>query len=384
MRLIKQLPDPFALRDGGRTASVDEWRRRREEIKETMLGLQYGTLPGPPERSAVTPLESQSLAGGETRQRLRFEFIPNAARPEIGFGMDATVWHPAEASLARRRQTVSRFGDTGIPTLVYVGDKKCEPLLERGYRVICYDNSQLEPMEMGNPIVGPARAAYRTLWPERYSWGSIAVWAWGALRLVDYALGLSDTDPRQIAISGHSRNGKTALLAAALDERIALANPAGSGCAGAGSYLALGENCEDLAALTSRQRWWAWTHPDFERWAGREVELPFDQHFLMALVAPRPLLRTEGEEDEWANPEGTCVSFLATQPVYDFLGVPEANGIRFRPGGHDHTPEDLEALADFADAAFFGRPSTEDFKRLLRPQPSFPAAFAWRPPRPGR
>ena len=134
-------------------------------------------------------------------------------------------------------------------------------------------------------------------------------------------------------ISEHSRNGKTALLAGALDDRIAIVNPAGSGCAGAGSYLALGDDCEDLAALTERKRWWTWTHPDFEKWAGHEKDLPFDQHFLMGLVAPRPLLQTEGRDDLWANPEGTDASFSATQPIYGFLGVPERNGIHIREGG---------------------------------------------------
>jgi hypothetical protein len=170
------------------------------------------------------------------------------------------------------------------------------------------------------------------------------------------------------------------LLAGALDERIALVNPAGSGCAGAGSYLALGEKCEDLTALTSRERWWAWAHADFEQWAGREEELPFDQHFLMGLVAPRPLLRTEGTTDEWANPAGTCISFLATEPIYDFLGVPKRNGLFFHQGGHDHTEEDIAALASFADDYFFGVPLEGSFSRLPQDQAELPTAFDWAKP----
>lgn len=116
----------------------------------------------------------------------------------------------------------------------------------------------------------------------------------------------------------HSRNGKTALLDGALDDGISLVNLADSGCTGVGSYLALGEKYEDLASFTNRNRWWVWTHPNFETWAGHEEKLPFDQHFLMGLVALRSLLRTEDNSDTWANPEGPCISFLAIQPILTF------------------------------------------------------------------
>jgi hypothetical protein len=100
----------------------------------------------------------------------------------------------------------------------------------------------------------------------------------------------------------------------------------------------------------------------------------------MGLVAPRPLLRTEGTTDEWANPEGTCVSFLATEPIYQFLDVPERNGIYFHEGGHTHTEEDATALVAFADEHFFGIPTTTNFKTLLPNKAEFPTAFSWTNP----
>jgi len=380
MRLIKHLPDPFLMQDGRRVISVEDWQKRREEIRDMMLNIQYGTMPGPPEKISVTIIESQTQVNGETCEKLRFDFTAKENRPDLAFGMDVTVWRPSTDSIAQRKKIVKGFAQDGIPVLIYVGNRQFEQLLAKGYMVICYENNQLEPMEMGHAIVGPARTAYQQLAPDRYSWGSISTWAWGGLRLVDYVQTLSGVNPRQIMISGHSRNGKTALLAGALDERIALVNPAGSGCAGAGSYLALGEKCEDLTALTSRERWWAWAHADFEQWAGREEELPFDQHFLMGLVAPRPLLRTEGTTDEWANPAGTCISFLATEPIYDFLGVPKRNGLFFHQGGHDHTEEDIAALASFADDYFFGVPLEGSFSRLPQDQAELPTAFDWAKP----
>ena len=137
----------------------------------------------------------------------------------------------------------------------------------------------------------------------------------------------------------------------------------------------MGDECEDLAALTSRERWWAWTHKDFENWVGREADLPFDQHFLMGLVAPRPLLRTEGSGDDWANPEGTCASFLATQPVYDFLDAPDANGIHIREGGHHQGEEDIDALREFADWHLCGVAPSRDFHAIPFPAEMFDGAY---------
>jgi len=380
MKVIKKLPDPFLLKSGQRVASPQDWQLRREEIKDMMLNIQYGTMPNAPEKVLAQSLEIETFDNGETREKLHLTFTPNKNHPTLTFGVDITVWRPSKQTIEKRKQTIKNFGQNGLPAIIYVGDKKFDTALQNGYVMICYENNQLEPMEMGNPIVGPARTVYQKLEPDVYSWGSIAVWAWGGLRILEYALSLPEIDNGQIIISGHSRNGKTALLAGALDERIALVNPAGSGCAGAGSYLALGEKCEDLAALTSRERWWAWTHPNFENWAGREEELPFDQHFLMGLVAPRPLLRTEGTTDEWANPEGTCISFLATEPIYQFLKVPERNSIYFHEGGHDHTEEDAAALITFADTYFFQTSASTNFKTLLKEKSEFPECFSWASP----
>ena len=380
MKLIKKLPDPFLKEDGNHVVTLEDWNLRRQEIKDMIINIQYGSMPNSPEKVTITNLESKTLDGGETQDELYFDFVPKRDQPEIKFGMNVTVLSPSVEAVKRRQNSVKDFGVNGIPALIYVGKSVFYDLLQNGYMMICYENNQLEPMEMGNPIVGPTQQAYEELEPGKYSWGSISVWAWGALQLLEYALTLTAINKKQIMISGHSRNGKTALLAGALDDRIAIVNPAGSGCAGAGSYLALGDDCEDLAALTSRKRWWTWTHPDFEKWAGREKDLPFDQHFLMGLVAPRPLLRTEGHNDLWANPKGTYASFLATQPIYDFLGTPKRNGIHIREGGHYQGEEDSAALLAFADWHFFNLPPKHNFQEELSENMKLPTLFHWTRP----
>ena len=382
MKIVKPLPDPFLFEDGNRVRSQQDWQRRRLQIRQALLNIQYGTSPGPPDGVSVITRGKELGADGETREAIRLEFIPDRSRPDVTFGVDVNGWRPSKEAIDRRAESIPGFGEAGIPALVYVGDSVFRNVLQNGVAMLCFENNQLEPMEMGNPIAGPARRAYEVLEHSAYSWGSIAVWAWGASRVLEYAPSRPEMNPQQILVSGHSRNGKTALLAGALDERFSVVNPAGSGCAGAGSYLALGEGCEDLTALTSRERWWAWTHANFETWAGREEQLPFDQHFLMGLVAPRPLLRAEGTTDTWANPEGTCVSFLATKPIYEAFGVAERNGIFFHEGGHHHTEEDAGALVAFVAQHLFGIPPDHGFKHLILAESDLPSFDDWgEPPR---
>jgi acetyl esterase/lipase len=169
-------------------------------------------------------------------------------------------------------------------------------------------------------------------------------------------------DRQHIAVTGHSRGGKAALLAGALDERIALTAPNASGCGGAGCYRVLGEKSEDIAAITNRFSYWF--HPRLKEFVSHVDQLPFDQHSLKALVAPRAQLSTEGLDDLWANPYGTQVSFVAARKVYEFLGAAGKIGIHFREGKHAHTAEDWQALLDFADLQFFGKNTETRFDKL--------------------
>ncbi|MEE2752631.1 MAG: hypothetical protein VX910_01510 [Candidatus Latescibacterota bacterium] len=377
MNLIKKLPDPFLMNDGSRVETAVGWKTRRTEITKLLLDIQYGNMPEAPEVVSWSLGNWNLLDKGRKQRRDFLEFKPSKEKPRTVFSLEIKITYPSEASIARKNLNCPEFGKDGIPAVVYVGEKLHGSVLDNGYAIINYPNDTLEPMEMGKPRLGPAREAYQILYGKEYQWGSISAWAWGARRVLDHIIRMPEINRNHIAISGHSRNGKAALLAGALDERFAVVNPAGSGCAGAGSYLALGNKCEDLAALTSRERWWAWAHPEFGYWAGRESELPFDQHFLMSLVAPRPLLRTEGIDDDWANPEGTSASYLATKPIYEFMNVSDRNAIFYREGGHEHTEEDGAALMVLCDETFFDQERLVDLSKHLPQTPSRDNLFDW-------
>jgi hypothetical protein len=245
-----------------------------------------------------------------------------------------------------------------------------QEVIRRHYVLAEFDRTEIAPD-------GPDRAkGVHALYPG-YDWSTTAAWAWGFHRVVDYLVKQDFIDAKHIAITGHSRGGKAALLAGALDERVALTAPNASGCGGAGCYRVLGPKSEDIAAITSRFPYWFQAR--FKDFIGHVDQLPFDQHFLRALVAPRALLSTEALDDLWANPMGTQVSYLAARQVFEFLGAGERTGIHYRPGKHEHNETDWMALLDFADLQFFGKKVDTRFDRM--PFPDAPAGFSWSAPK---
>jgi hypothetical protein len=122
-----------------------------------------------------------------------------------------------------------------------------------------------------------------------------------------------------------------------------------------------------------------WFTPRFQQFAGREEQLPFDQHELKALVAPRALLTTEVLGDLHANPSGTLQTHRAAREVFTFLGAEKKIAIHFREGGHEHNAGDFETLLDFADEVFFHKGS-HDWNP--NPFPDLPAAHSWHAPAP--
>ncbi|HVV70465.1 MAG TPA: acetylxylan esterase [Verrucomicrobiae bacterium] len=193
--------------------------------------------------------------------------------------------------------------------------------------------------------------------------GSIAAWAWGFQRCVDYLTTDKEIDAKRIAAVGHSRNGKAALLAAAFDERIAIAYPHQAGCGG--SAPSRGKTGESVKAINDHFP--HWFNAEFKQFNEMPERLPFDQNCLAALCAPRAVLFSAAQEDQWANPAGQFEVLKATDPVYRFLGAPgleAANmpplgrlidsrlGYWIRPGKHSMTADDWRVFMDFADKQF--------------------------------
>ena len=250
-----------------------------------------------------------------------------------------------------------------------VTDEVVGEVLGRGYALATFNRTEIVP-DLNRRDV----ALYR-VYPG-LDFGALAAWAWGYHRVVDLLVTLPFVDPSALAVVGHSRGGKTALLAGATDERIALTAPNDSGCGGAGSFLYQGDKCERLADLVRAFPFWL--SPRAPHYVDREEAMGFDQHFLRALVAPRAQVSTEALGDLWANPAGTYQTYRAAREAYRFLGAEGRIGIWYREGEHRHGIADWKAFLDFADVQLRGLKNQTDFD--MNPFPDMPLAFSWRAP----
>jgi len=357
---IAELPDPFLLKDGTRVKTREDWARRREELKALILYYEYGHFPLPPGNVAATELSS--AASGEPAATERHLLLSiGCDKGKVEYRLDLTI--------PRGKQGPFPVILKGDLCWGKVPEKIRKEVVRRGYILAEFDRTQIAPDNADR-----TKGVY-PLFPD-YDWRAEAAWAWGFHRTIDYLVTLKDVDARRIAVTGHSRGGKAALLAGAFDERIALTCPNGSGAGGAGCYRVLGPKCEDLKAIVTHFPFWF--HPRFKEFIDRVDRLPFDQHSLRALVAPRAQLSTEGLGDIWANPEGTQQTYVAAKEVYKFLGAAEKIGIHFRPGPHQHNEEDFAALLDFADQQFFGKTVSRKFDQLAFPDS--PRRFSWSAP----
>lgn len=358
-KIIKNFQDPFILNNGTRVQTIQDWGIRQEEIKQMLLDIEYGHMPDHPDNITAKILGTEDLGGGNLLNTIQLIMTPNSSTPNLRINLSVWIYIPN--------------GTGPFPTMVKVapdGTGSQEPMsqkiLDRGYIYVCYNHIELDPDTQGYDIVGPCQEAY----PD-YDWGSITVWAWGAMRVADFLLneswvdseaeGIPNIDPNVLIITGHSRRGKTALLAGALDERFSVVAPNGSGCCGAGSFLVQGLFSETIADITSEYRFKSWFQEDFGRFGGNEQNLPFDQHYIRALIAPRIIISTDATEDYWANPIGTQAVYEASMPVFEFLNATENNSIHYRSGGHAFTAEDFEAILGVSDKFLLGKNISGDF-----------------------
>jgi hypothetical protein len=381
-----ELPDPLVMLDGRRVATREQWEKeRRPELKDLFQHYMYGYLPPPvPVAVKVERTDAHALRGKATLREVTVSFGPPGTPPihlllvvpnerkgpaPVFVGMNFAGNHTVIADPAVRLPTAwmparmpgvkdNRATDAGRGTQVNVW--ALEQSVDRGYAVATFYCGDVDPDR------ADARLGVQPHMPTTHTgpdaWGTIAAWAWGIHRAVDYLVTVSELDKARIAVVGHSRLGKTALLAAAFDDRIALAIPHQAGCGGTAPSRCHNPQAETVKRINTNFP--HWFDGVFKQFNDAPDRLPFDQNGLVALCAPRPVLVTAAADDQHANPPGMFDVLKAAEPAYRLLGaggvdadrMPEPGtvvssrlGFYYRPGTHAMTADDWKVFLDYAD-----------------------------------
>ena len=287
------------------------WASRRQELVALLSQHVYGRMP-----LEHGPLEVKILA--------------EDARAFAGKAVQQTVELAVELPGARPIQSIVPYSGrpaAGFPFFVHIAfrpdvpDKylPAEEIVDSGYALLNFCYQDIAP-DHDDLFVSGLPALYPAWLEQPDRWGKIAMWAWAASRVLDFA-GLeaargAQFDVNRAAVVGHSRLGKTDLWAGANDPRFSLVISNDSGCAGAA--LERYKTGEDVAAITNRFGYWF--GPDYVRYANQPEAMPFDQHFLLAACAPRAVYVASAAEDAWADPDAEFLSAWAAGSVYPALG----------------------------------------------------------------
>lgn len=393
------LPDPLLSASGQKVVTSAQWRaERRPELLKLFETHVYGKVPQPVSpiqpRFEVKSDDRKALAGTAIRREVSILFGDKQGGPQI----DLLLYLPAKATASARVPAFLGLNFQGNHAIqsdsaitlsgqwmrargkgvvnnhatessrgADASSWPVERIIARGYALATFYYGDIDPdyddgFKNGiHPLFyqpGQAR-------PAADEWGSIAAWAWGMSRALDYLETVPEIDARQVVLMGHSRLGKTALWAGAEDPRFAIVVSIQSGCGGAAlSRRNFGETVEQIN--TSFPHWFC---TNFRQYNGHEDKLPVDQHELIALIAPRPVLICSAEDDLHADPRGEFLAALAADPVYRLLGtdglavtemprpaagqlVKSTIGFHYRPGKHQVTSDDWDAMMNFADHHF--------------------------------
>ncbi len=362
------LPDPLVSAAGDKISTSAEWNaQRRPEVLELFRQHVYGRVPATAWEQAFRLVheDRNAMQGAATLRQIAIDI--SSGGKSLTINLSLFIPNGATAPVPAFLLICNRSPDNIDPTRQKKSEFwPAEEGIARGYAMAAFYNDDVAPDKKDGHNRGIHGLLNRgQTAPD--NWGTLAGWAWGASRCLDYLVQDSAIAADRVAVIGHSRGGKTALWAAAEDQRFALACSNDSGCGGAGLFRHRTKEKETIAAIN--RGFPHWFNTTFKTYNGREESLPVDQHMLLALIAPRAVAVGSAAEDLWADPRGEYLSVVHARPVYqlfgfDALGATPAmppigeplHGDRahyhIREGKHNLTLVDWTAYWDFADKVF--------------------------------
>jgi len=365
-----ELHDPFALPGGGRLSDPIGWPEQAKTWLNLILEKEYGGFAPAPEKVEVEPLCQVGLRLWPESPRL-YSYRLHCQCGSKAFSFAVQVLFPR--------------GEGPFPAVIngdgcwrYISDDVARSVLARGFALVTFNRTEMAPDQGSVEVTGPQHrnGGLYEVYPG-HTFGALSAWAWGHSRCVDLACQLPFIADSRLAVNGHSRGGKAALLAGATDQRIAATNDNSSCAGGSAAFRYVGDGGETLNIVNAYP---AWFGEGLRPFVKREQDLPFDQHCLLAAIAPRSLLLTYALDDRWSNPEGMVQCAKAVKEVYQFLGQPERFAFHLRKGKHQHDPEDWNAFLDFLDWQWNDKIPERTFNQ--HPYTHLAPPFSWKAPRP--
>jgi hypothetical protein len=391
-RETRTLPDPLQFANGQMVKTTRQWSERRKEILTMLTKEMYGTMPGRPKnmRFEVFDLTKDALGGKATRKQVtvhitendkqvKFDlliYIPNRSKKPvpaivgINFGGNQAIHADPGIKLSEAWMGNSKTvqcAENGKATEacrgIYANRWAVDSILDAGFALVTMYREEIASDRKENMFQTGVHPLYPELQNRPDNFGTIAAWAWAMSRALDYLETDKQIDAKKVMAFGFSRLGKAALWAGATDNRFAgvLSNNSG---AGGGKQFRRGAGETISKLCTNFPHWFS---RSFRQYMDKDTDLPFDQHFVLALIAPRPVYLGTAQEDRNADPEGEFETAKAADSIYQFLGTkgfpyktfPALNeplygrvGFHIRSGAHDVKNFDWKQYLNFSNLQF--------------------------------
>jgi len=372
----QNIPELLTAQNGMTIASAKHWEKiRRPEILSMVENEMYGVVPGELKIAQVNLLEQddQALNGKAIRKQVKLTFRGNQKELSVelllylpkgkksyptflgyNFGGNHIILNDTAIHIAKEWNGAAR------PRGVETANWEVEKLIDAGCGVATMYYWDIAP-DREDFSIGIYPLLYKPgqTKPANNEWGSLAAWAWGLSRALDYLKTDKQVDGSKVIVFGHSRLGKASLWAGARDLRFAAVISNNSGCGGASIY----RDKASETLLKMNNRFPRWTAVNFKKYTDNESLLPFDQHMVLAMVAPRPLYVASASEDAWADPKNEFKSAVYATQVYHLYGlkgiesavfpalntpVGEKVAYHIRNGKHDILGYDWDQYINFA------------------------------------
>ena len=323
---IPFLPDPLIIDEGRNNVSVvsrAQWQQKKDWIRKQYQHWVSGSVPPAPKTFRVEILSE------------RTEGLVKLRMIELSFGPG----NKAKMTL----ELIIPPSDKPLPVFMTQWNHRewAQVAVRRGYIGCVYAGADSKDDTKN----------YNEIF-SGYDFATLMKRAWGASRVIDYLYQLPEVDTACIALTGHSRNGKQSLMAAAFDNRITAVVSSSGGTGGESTFRWSDErfDSESLEEITSNFP--DWFSPRLHWFTGREQKLPVDQNSLMSLIAPRGLMMVSAITEDEGNPWGVSQSYQSVKKAYHFLNADSNIAILLRRGRHQHAARDIEDFLDFFDYIF--------------------------------